>query len=462
MNDKIYSGLSDVISGAVRKDSDYADIYVQSSASHSALYDDGRMDTLSSHRADGIGVRVVRGDSTAYADAQGTNGSSLAAAMREASSLSGVRLLCPAAPNDELEEDVLALPSLDVGAFRDLDAKFRAECRWLRQITFRSSTSVSSVAIVRGDGGVVRETRRYTTFTAHVVLERDGELKTGHERRAFRVGADEFWSAGIPSSAESVARAAIDRAILMLDAVPCPAGEMTVLLDGEAGGTMIHEACGHALEADIIRKDFSVFRDKIGERVARPGVTIVDDATLPGMFGSYLHDDEGTPAARTVLVEDGILRGYMTDVISSRLDGLPLTGNGRRESYRCAPMPRMSNTFVVPGTTPKGELLDRVKDGLLVKKMGGGEVDPTSGDFVFYVSEGYLIKDGKVGSPVKGATLIGNGPRSLERIAGVGDELVLDSGICGKSGQSAPVTDGQPTLLIDGITVGGSDTDDVR
>jgi TldD protein len=255
---------------------------------------------------------------------------------------------------------------------------------------------------------------------------------------------------------------ALSRGILMLDAVPCPAGGMIVLLAGTAGGTMIHEACGHGLEADIIQKDFSVYRGRIGEIVASPLVTIIDDATIPGRYGSYEYDDEGTPARRNVLVEDGELKNYMSDILSARTGNLPITGNGRRESYMHPPLPRMSNTYISAGQSEFGELLEGMDSGILVKKMGGGEVNPTSGDFVFYVSEGYLVENGRVGPAVKGATLTGNGPDALMNIIGVGRELVLDAGTCGKSGQAVPVTDGQPTLLIKGLTVGGSDTGDAR
>jgi TldD protein len=234
---------------------------------------------------------------------------------------------------------------------------------------------------------------------------------------------------------------------------------MAVLLDGQAGGAMIHEACGHGLEADIVQKDFSTFRDKIGKFVASPIVTIVDDATLPGMWGSYSFDDEGTPASRNVLVENGVLKRYMTDVLSARRDGLPATGNGRRESYHDLPMPRMSNTFIAPGPNTFEAMLSGMKSGLLVKKMGGGEVDPTTGDFVFQVTEGYLVENGRVGALVKGATLAGNGPDALMDIEGVGRDLTLDSGTCGKSGQGVPVTDGQPAILIKKLTVGGADAE---
>lgn len=439
----------------------WADIYAQSGASHAVRFDDGRLDTLSSARADGVGVRIVRGDDTAYASTPGATVRSVDWAMREASDISGLDFTRPDAAGDaSLFDGRAALPSLDASFFHDIDKMVRAECRWVRQASFRYTTSARSVLIVRGDGQISRESRTYTTFAANIVLEHDGALETGYESRSMTTGADAFWTSGEPSSAEAVARTALARAVLMLDAVPCPAGTMTVLLEGSAGGTIIHEACGHSLEADIIQKDFSVFRDRIGERVASPVVTMIDDATLPGRYGSYERDDEGTPAARTVLIEDGVLKCYLTDITTSRIGGLPLTGNGRRESYRCAPMPRMSNTFIAPGTGIRDEMLAGVKRGLLVRKMGGGEVDPTSGNFVFYVSEGYEIRDGRIGSPVRGATLTGNGPEVLMNISAVGRELVLDPGTCGKSGQGVPVTDGQPTLLIENMTVGGSDAGD--
>jgi TldD protein len=244
---------------------------------------------------------------------------------------------------------------------------------------------------------------------------------------------------------------------MMLGAKPCPAGTMTVLLDGSAGGAMIHEACGHGLEADIVQKDFSTFRDKIGQSVASPIVNIVDDATLPDKWGSYGCDDEGNPARRNVLVENGVLKNYMTDILSAKRGELPVTGNGRRESYHHLPLPRMSNTFVTPGDSKYEDMLGSMGNGLLVKKMGGGEVNPTSGDFIFQVTEGYLVKDGKIGPLVKGATLAGNGPDALWNIVSVGGELSLDSGTCGKGGQGVPVTDGQPSLLIKNLIVGGAD-----
>lgn len=448
------------------KKADYADLYMQSGTSHTIFFEDGKMDTISSSVGDGTGVRVTRGESTSYAHTPGVGGSSAMEALSEAVSLSGIDLCVPDEKGREPLFDFQGLTAAvsppGAAFFHELDRALRKESSLVEQVTMRFKTSAKAVLIVRGDGSIVRDDREYTSFAVHVVVGRRGELQTGYEGRSMLANANSFWSGPCLEDAAGIARDALKTALLMLDAKPCPAGNMMVLMDGGAGGTMIHEACGHGLEADIIQKDFSVYRDCAGELVSSPLVTIVDDATLPGRYGSYRFDDEGTPAGRTVLVEDGVLKGFLTDILSARAGGLPITGNGRRESYQCQPIPRMSNTFITPGDTGRGEMLERVRQGLLVTKMGGGEVDPTSGDFVFYVSEGYLIENGKVGHAVKGATLIGNGPETLRKIVAVGKELSFDHGTCGKAGQSVPVTDGQPTLLIEDITVGGCDTNNGR
>ncbi|MDR1965499.1 MAG: TldD/PmbA family protein [Synergistaceae bacterium] len=439
---------------------DNADLYAAKGESHSIKFEDGRMDTTSSSQAEGLGVRVVIGDNSVYAHTMGTKMSDARSAIAELSDMSGIGI-SPCGGDGELmrEADLRASPP-DIGFLHDLDSKLRGECKCLRQVTFRYRTSRKSVLIVRKDGSVALDERAYTSFSASVVLERDGAVETGYESRSLKLGMGDFWSdrgAGEPGTPEGIAMAALERGLAMLDAVMCPAGTMTVLLDGAAGGAMIHEACGHGLEADIVQKDFSTFRDKLGEQVAGPIVTIIDDATLPGAWGSYAFDDEGNPAARNVLIENGILMSYMTDMLSAKRGGLPVTGNGRRESYHHLPLPRMSNTYVAPGESSFGDMLCGMGRGLLVKKMGGGEVNPTSGDFVFQVTEGYLVDGGKVGPAVKGATLAGNGPSALWNIAAVGDKLSLDPGTCGKSGQGVPVTDGQPSLLIKNLTVGGAD-----
>jgi TldD protein len=448
--------IREIVSRASRK-AGYADLYLQSGASHSALFEEGRMDTLSSSESGGLGARVINGENTIYSHRMGTSAASAALALTEALGNAGLDSRCAPMGDESLLEEGVNAASPDVGFFKDLDRKLRAECRYLRQVTLRHRTSVKYVLIVKGDGELAADRLDYTTFAVQVVLEKDGVLETGYEARSLMSGLEGFWDG---TGAEEIARKALERGILMLDAMSCPAGNMMVLMDGSAGGTMIHEACGHGLEADIIQKDFSAFRDRIGEQVASPLVTLIDDATEAGRYGSFKFDDEGTPGQRTVLIADGVLRSYMTDILSARIGGLPLTGNGRRESYQHQPMPRMSNTFVASGTSCFDEMLDGIGKGFLVKKMGGGEVNPTSGDFVFYVSEGYMIENGKVGRAVKGATLTGNGPEALKNIVAVGTNLVLDPGTCGKSAQSVPVTDGQPTILISNLTVGGSDAGD--
>ena len=452
------SDIQETIAGI--NGADYADLYAAKKVSHNVRYDDGRMDTLSSSRSEGLGVRLIMGDNSVYAHTGGTKFSDAFGAVSKAADMA--EIAAPKRANEgEIMPDVeLSLPSLDVSFMGELDRHMRSECKYLKQATFSLSTSKKAVLIVRGDGDISRDEHVYTTFRVSLVLEKDGSVETGFEARSLTCGAEVFWTSPggkEPDTPESSARTALERGLRLLDAVPCPAGRMMVLLDGASGGAMIHEACGHGLEADIVYKDYSASRGKIVTQVACPNVTIVDDATLPGRWGSYACDDEGTPAARNVLVENGVLKRYMTDILSAKMWNLPRTGNGRRQSYGDLPIPRMSNTFVVPGESSFDELLSGMENGFLVKKMGGGEVNPTSGDFVFQVTEGYMVRDGKIGPIVKGATLEGNGPEALWNIEAVGRDLKLDPGTCGKSGQGVPVTDGQPSLLIKNLTIGGSD-----
>ncbi|MCL2684561.1 MAG: TldD/PmbA family protein [Synergistaceae bacterium] len=444
--------ISEMISGI--RGADYADLYAAKMVSHNVRYDDGRMDTLSSSRGSGLGIRLIIGGNSVYAHTIGTKISDAGAAARQAADMSGLAIPDVSGKGDLMPETNLSLPVLDAGFLGNLDRSLRADCKYVKQVTFSYSTSCKAILIVKGDGSLSRDERVYTAFRVHIVLEKDGAVETGFEARSRTCGLDTFWNSD-GATPESVTMAALARGLLLLDAKPCPAGTMTVLLDGKSGGAMIHEACGHGLEADIVEKDYSAFRDKMGERVADPIVTIIDDATLPDRWGSYAYDDEGTPGARNVLVENGVLKMYMTDILSARRGDLPVTGNGRRQSYGDLPIPRMSNTFVTPGETAFEDMLDSMERGLLVKKMGGGEVNPTSGDFVFQVTEGYLVERGHIGQAVKGATLAGNGPEVLWNIEAIGRELSLDPGTCGKSGQGVPVTDGQPSILIKNLIVGG-------
>lgn len=440
---------------AAKRGAAHADIFVQAGAGHSAHYEDGRIEELSSSNTDGAGARIIIGDKTFYSHAPGTTSAGINGALSEAFAASQISsgALCGGTSEPLLTLDEHISPP-DIDFLHGLDDDIRKRSSCVRQAAFRYSVSKRRIMILRSDGKTAEDERAYCSFTAQVIAEKDGVLQTGYERRCMAASCSDFWLGSAPAD---IANAAFERAMLMLDAKPCPAGKMKVLLAGEAGGTMVHEACGHGLEADIVDKDYSVYRGRIGEKVAHESVTMIDDPTLPSLYGSYRYDDEGTPARRSALIENGVLKRYMTDILSARTSGLPLTGNGRRQSYRNIPVPRMSNTFLLPGGSDFDSMLARTERGLLVKKMGGGEVNPTTGDFVFYVAEAYIIEKGKAAYPVRGAILTGNGPVALQNIIALGDNLVMDPGICGKAGQGVPVTDGQPSMLIDGLTVGGSE-----
>jgi TldD protein len=293
--------------------------------------------------------------------------------------------------------------------------------------------------------------RMYLTAFVNVVAAEGAVVQTGYEPVGGLAGMELFDEQPLERAAETAAK----RAVMMLSARKAPAGIMPVVLSSEAGGTMIHEAVGHGLEADLAQSGLSVYSGKIGERIASPIITVVDDSTLPGRRGSFRFDDEGTEAHRTLLVDRGVLKTFLYDRLTAMKDGARSTGNGRRESYKHRPIPRMTNTMIAPGTADPGEILRMTPKGLFVRKMGGGQVNTVNGDFVFEVSEGYLIENGGIGEPVRGATLIGNGPRVLMSIDRVGSDLGFSIGTCGKDGQGSPVSDAQPTLRIPEITVGG-------
>ncbi|MDD4159950.1 MAG: TldD/PmbA family protein [Synergistaceae bacterium] len=438
-----------------KKGAAHADIFIQAGTAHSAHYEDGRIEELSSSNTDGSGARIIAGDKTFYSHSPGTSMSAISQILSEAEASAfndtGLSPENNRTPVLTMEEHI---SPPEIGYMKELDFKIRKKSKYVRQASFRYSISKRNILIIRSDGICAADTRTYCSFSAQIIAEKDGALQTASERRCMALPHNDFWSGSDP---EKIAFAALDRSLLMLQAKPCPAGKMKVLLAGEAGGTVIHEACGHGLEADIVEKDHSIYRNKIGEKVALETVTMADDPTIPSLYGSYRFDDEGTPAKRNILIENGVLKTYLTDILSARTSELPLTGNGRRQSYRNIPVPRMSNTFLLPGDSDFASMLAQTDNGLLVKKMGGGEVNPTTGDFVFYVSEAYIIIKGRISSPVKGAILTGNGPAVLQNIIALGKDLYMDPGVCGKSGQGVPVTDGQPSMLIEGITVGGSE-----
>jgi len=441
---------------------DDGELYLQYSSSEAFGFDDGRLKTADYHSSSGFGLRGVTGETTAFAHA---NDISEAAIERAAATL---KLLDPAkgeaAPppvrtNRAMygaDDPMVAIPFADkVALCERIDAAARARDPRVSQVSVALSGSWSVIDIVRGDGFVGSDVRPLVRLGVQIVVEQNGRREVGYHGLGGRYLYDGLfneatWGEAIDS--------ALAQALTNLDSVAAPAGEMPVVLGPGWCGVLLHEAVGHGLEGDFNRKGTSAFSGRIGERVGAPGVTVIDDGAMEQRRGSLSIDDEGTPTRRTVLIEDGILKGYLQDRLNARLMGMEATGNGRRESFAHAPMPRMTNTFMLAGKDDPGELIERVPDGIYAKSFGGGQVDITSGKFVFSCTEAYRIRGGKIAEPVKGATLIGDGPTVLTRIKGIGNDFALDTGVgvCGKGGQSVPAGVGQPTLLIEGLTVGGT------
>jgi TldD protein len=367
--------------------------------------------------------------------------------------------LPPQGTNQSLYTDANPLAQIDFAEkaklLAEIDAYARSRDPRVRQVSASLSGSWQAVEIIRPDGARVGDIRPLVRLNVSIVVGDGDHMETGSSGAGGRLAYERYFD---PQQWRAQVDEALRQALVNLGSVPAPAGEMTVVLGPGWPGVMLHEAVGHGLEGDFNRKKTSAFAGLIGQRVAAPGVTVVDDGTLKDRRGSLTVDDEGTPSSRTVLIEDGILRGYMQDRLNAQLMGMRPTGNGRRQSYAHAPMPRMTNTYMLAGDKDPQEIIASVKRGLYAVNFGGGQVDITSGKFVFSASEAYLIEDGQVGPAVKGATLIGNGPDALTRISMIGNDLRLDDGIgtCGKDGQGVPVGVGQPTLRMDGLTVGGT------
>ncbi len=449
-----------VLTKALSNGGEYADIFVEQSTPLSLMCEDSRMEKVVSGIDCGAGVRLLFGQRTAYAYTNDLTTSSLlelADAVRHAA-VGGAKIsiidLCKIKPRVDyriIKEPEVVDTNHKVQMVLNADRIARLFDRRIRQalVTYREHRQ--RVTVASSDGRIAEDERLYLTALVHVVAA-DGEIvQTGYEPVGGNAGMELFDRDALDTAAETAAR----RAVMMLSARKAPAGRMPVILSSEAGGTMIHEAVGHGLEADLAQSGLSVYSKRIGERIASPLVTVVDDATLPGKRGSFRFDDEGTDAERTILVEKGVLKTFMYDKLASMKDGTRSTGNGRRESYKHRPIPRMTNTMIMPGETDAGEILRETPNGLFVRKMGGGQVNTVNGDFVFEVSEGYLIENGKIGEPVRGATLTGNGPQVLEAIDRVGSDIGFSIGTCGKDGQGSPVSDAQPSLRIPYITVGG-------
>jgi TldD protein len=442
---------------------DYADLYFQYSRLESWSLEEGIVKSGSFSIDRGVGVRAVSGEKTAFAysdditfDALRQAATATRAIARQGQSavaslgrVGGARALYAA------RDPVMALTDAEkVSLLERLERIARARDPRVTQVVASLSGEYEAILIARSDGLVAADVRPLVRLSLNVIVEENGRREQGMAGGGGRLDYGYF----SPVLLEEYAARAVDQALLNLGAREAPAGTMTVVLGPGWPGILLHEAIGHGLEGDFNRKGTSAFSNRIGQRVAASGVTVVDDGTLPDRRGSLNIDDEGNPTQRTVLIEDGILKGYMQDTMNARLMGVPPTGNGRRESFAHVPMPRMTNTVMLNGDRDPAEIIASVDDGLYAVNFGGGQVDITNGKFVFSAAEAWKIEQGKLAYPVKGATLIGNGPDALTRVSMIGNDLALDSGVgtCGKDGQSVPVGVGQPTLRIDGLTVGGT------
>ncbi|CAI8719795.1 metalloprotease TldD [Methylocaldum szegediense] len=460
MNSDIDRIMGQLLSASV----DAADVYLQSTRFESWVLEDGIVKEGSHSIEQGAGVRAVSGEKTGFAYSDEITLPTLLEAAKNARTIAregaqGKREIAGILRPPQLYRPIDPLQSLPEEEKIALLKRLDEECRRLdprvEQVIVNLAGSHEVVLVIGQDGALHGDVRPLVRLNVTVIVQENGRREQGSAGGGGRTDYRYFLK---EDRAIEYAREAVRQALVNLEAVEAPAGTMTVVLGPGWPGVLLHEAVGHGLEGDFNRKGTSAFAGRIGERVASPLCTVVDDGTLPGRRGSLTIDDEGTPTECTVLIENGILKGYMQDKLNARLMGVSPTGNGRRESYAHLPMPRMTNTYMLAGPHDPQEIIASVKKGLFAKNFGGGQVDITSGKFVFSASEAYLIEDGKITRPVKGATLIGNGPDVLTRVSMVGNDLQLDTGVgtCGKDGQSVPVGVGQPTLRVDGLTVGGT------
>ncbi|MFT7595025.1 MAG: TldD protein [Paracoccaceae bacterium] len=442
---------------------DDGELFVERHKSEALVFDDGRLRTASYDASEGFGLRAVRGEVAGYAHSTDVSIPSLKRAAQTArlavADGGGTLADAPQPTNNRLytDDDPIAGTGFPVKieTLRAIDAFARDLDSRVVQVSATIAAGLQEIEILRPDGSSVRDVRPMTRVNVSVIVEQDGRRESGSAGGGGRVGLDGLID---PANWQAKAHEALRVALVNLTAVPAPAGVMEVALGPGWPGILLHEAVGHGLEGDFNRKGASAFAGLMGKQVASRGVTVLDDGTIPDRRGSITVDDEGTPSRRNVLIEDGILVGYMQDRQNARLMGVEPTGNGRRQSYAHAPMPRMTNTYMLGGDADPGDLVADIKDGIWAVGFGGGQVDITNGKFVFSCTEAYRVVNGKVGAPVKGATLIGDGATSLNQIRALGNDMALDPGMgnCGKNGQWVPVGVGQPTVLIGGLTVGGA------
>lgn len=454
--------LERTLQHALASGGDFAEVFAEDRTSSNARLDDGRIEELISGRSRGAGIRVVRDETTGYAHTTDLTEAGLRAAADAAAA--AARAGGGVAPTVALESRVVAPPhdvavlpedvpkARKVELLREADDAARSRGDAIRQVSASYADGRRRILVANSDGVLATDDQVRTRFFVQCVAVADTGMQTGMEAPGRTLGPELFDEI----DPEAVATTAADRALAMLRARPAPSGPLPVVLRRGAGGVLFHEACGHGLEADLVGRDASVFRGRIGEQVASPLVTVVDDGRFAKEWGAFAIDDEGTPAQRNVLIEDGVLTDFMWDLVRARREGRPLSGNGRRETYQHLPMVRMTNTFLTRGDTDPDDIVADTEHGLYCAALGGGQVNTATGDFVFGVTEAYLIENGRITEPVRAAQLIGNGPDTLRLVDAVGSDFDTWAGTCGKDGQGVPVSSGQPTLRVAELTVGGT------
>lgn len=449
-----------VLKKALSGGGDYADMFVEFRKINSIHLEDGKIEKITSGIDAGAGIRLISKGSTAFAYSNDLSEKALVdLAETLCRGLKGSKTditLDLRRSRPEIDFPILihpdSTPMMDkVRLVKEADKVSRSFDKRIKQVSVSYRDSLQKILIGNSEGIIAEDERIYTTAVIHVIVSDDGKIQTGYESAGGLIGFELFRN----NLMEEISLKASRRAVMMLTARRAPGGRMPVVISSEAGGTMIHEAVGHGLEADLVGEGLSVYAGRIGSAIASPLITVIDDPTLMNMRGSYRFDDEGVPSQRTILIEKGILKNYMYDRLTAFKAGVSSTGNGRRESYQHRPIPRMSNTYIAPGESSPEEIIKSTHKGLFVKKMGGGQVNTVTGEFVFEVQEGYLIENGHVGEPVREATLIGNGPDVLKSIDMVGSDLGFSIGTCGKDSQGVPVSDGMPTVRIPDLVVGG-------
>ncbi len=458
------STVQRVLGAAASRGADFAEIFAEEKRSSSALLDDGRIEELTSGRDRGAGIRVVVGESTGFAHTSDLSEAGLlAAAETAAAAARGAGSGTTVVDLDRVDAprpNVVAVQPGDVDKARKVellvaaDEAARAEGAAITQVSARYADSRRRILVANTDGVLGEDDQVKTLFSLSAVASGDTGMQTGRESVGRTVGFELFDTYDV----SDIARTAARRALTKLGARPAPSGEMTVVIGPGGGGVMFHEACGHGLEADLVGKGASVFAGRLGEQVASPLVTLVDDGTMGGEWGCFAIDDEGRPAQRNVLIQDGVLVDYMWDGLRARAEGRASSGNGRRQSYQHLPMVRMTNTYLMGGTSKPDDIVADTANGVYIAHLGGGQVNTANGDFVFGMTEAYLIEDGRITEPLREGNLSGNGPAVLSAIDAVGDDFAMGSpGTCGKDGQGVPVGDGVPTLrVVSGLTIGGT------